>query len=178
MVKRVWAVLQDLLPLLPVGAQRYFVFYMISTTLVTLLDVIAVSMLAIIIGPAITGGSLDIPIIGEITPEMAPVVALTALVLILVKSILSVSLHWHATRRFAKYELEIGDRGELREPVSDAHRHRLAGPAAVVVPGGDPVAHGAIIGDTQRHHVRSPPGRGVGGTSPAGAAGVLVARGA
>ena len=110
MVKRVWAVLKDLLPLLPVGAQRYFVFYMISTTVVTLLDVIAVSMLAIIIGPAITGGSLDVPFVGEITPEMAPVVALTALVLILVKSILSVSLHWHATRRFARYELEIGDR--------------------------------------------------------------------
>ena len=110
MVKRVWAVLQDLLPLLPVGAQRYFVFYMIATTVVTLLDVVAVSMLAIVIGPAITGGSLKIPIIGEITPEMAPAFALTALVLILVKSILSVSLHWHATRRFAKYELEIGDR--------------------------------------------------------------------
>ncbi len=110
MVKRVWAVLQDLLPLLPVGAQRYFVFYMISTTVVTLLDVVAMSLLAIVIGPAITGGTLNLPLIGEITPEMAPVLALSALVLIIVKSIFSVSLHWHATRRFAKYELEIGDR--------------------------------------------------------------------
>jgi ABC-type bacteriocin/lantibiotic exporter with double-glycine peptidase domain len=109
-VKRVWAVLQDLLPLLPLGAQRYFVFYMIATTVVTLLDVVAMSLLAIVIGPAITGGTLNLPFIGEITPEMAPVLALSALVLIIVKSILSVSLHWHATRRFAKYELEIGDR--------------------------------------------------------------------
>jgi ABC-type bacteriocin/lantibiotic exporter with double-glycine peptidase domain len=109
-VKRVWAVLQDLLPLLPLGAQRYFVFYMIATTVVTLLDVVAMSLLAIVIGPAITGGTLNLPFIGEITPEMAPILALSALVLIIVKSILSVSLHWHATRRFAKYELEIGDR--------------------------------------------------------------------
>ncbi|MCR2810272.1 MULTISPECIES: ATP-binding cassette domain-containing protein [unclassified Microbacterium] len=109
-MKRVWAVLQDLLPLLPLGAQRYFVFYMIATTLVTLLDVVAMSLLAIVIGPAITGGTLDLPIVGEITPEMAPLLALSALVLIIVKSICSVSLHWHATRRFAKYELEIGDR--------------------------------------------------------------------
>ena len=109
-MKRVWAVLQDLLPLLPLGAQRYFVFYMIATTVVTLLDVVAMSLLAIVIGPAITGGTLNLPFIGEITPEMAPVLALSALVLIIVKSILSVSLHWHATRRFAKYELEIGDR--------------------------------------------------------------------
>lgn len=109
-MKRVWAVLQDLLPLLPLGAQRYFVFYMIATTVVTLLDVVAMSLLAIVIGPAITGGTLNLPFIGEITPEMAPILALSALVLIIVKSILSVSLHWHATRRFAKYELEIGDR--------------------------------------------------------------------
>lgn len=109
-MKRVWAVLQDLLPLLPVGAQRYFVVYMIATTVVTLLDVVAMSMLAIVIGPAITGIPLTLPLIGEITPAMAPWLALSALVLIILKSVFSVSLHWHATRRFARYELEIGDR--------------------------------------------------------------------
>ncbi len=109
-MKRVWELLKQLLPLLPKGAQRYFVMYMISTTAVTILDVIAVSMLAIVIGPAITGGSLQIPLIGEITAEMAPLFALIACVMIILKSALSLLLHWHATRRFAKYELAIGDR--------------------------------------------------------------------
>lgn len=109
-MKRVWELLKELLPLLPKGAQRYFVWYMIATTAVTVLDVVAVSMLAIVIGPALTGGTLTIPIIGEITAEMAPLFALIACVLIIVKSVLTLLLHWHATRRFAKYELAIGDR--------------------------------------------------------------------
>lgn len=109
-MKRVWPVLKDLLPLLPAGAQRYFVGYMIATTAITALDVIAMSLLAIVIGPAITGGSLSLPFIGEITPEMTPWLALAACLLIITKSVLSISFHWFATRRFARYELEIGDR--------------------------------------------------------------------
>ncbi len=109
-MKRVWELLKQLLPLLPRGARRYFVGYMFSTTFVTILDVIAVSMLAIVIGPAITGGTLKLPIIGVITADMAPLFALIACILIIVKSVLSLLLHWHATRRFAKYELAIGDR--------------------------------------------------------------------
>lgn len=109
-MKRVWELLKELLPLLPAGAQRYFVWYMFATTLVTILDVIAVSLLAIVIGPALTGGTLNIPLIGEITADMAPLLALVACSLIIVKSVLTLLLHWHATRQFAKYELAIGDR--------------------------------------------------------------------
>lgn len=109
-MKQVWPVLKDLLPLLPRGAQRYFVWYMIATTAITVLDVVAVSMLAIVIGPALTGGSINIPIIGEVTAEMAPLLTFLACVLIIFKSGLSLLIHWHATRRFARYELEIGDR--------------------------------------------------------------------
>jgi ATP-binding cassette, subfamily B, bacterial PglK len=109
-MKRIWPVLRDLLPLLPEGARRYFAGYMVATTVITGLDVIAMSLLALIIGPALSGGSLSLPVIGEVTPEMMPLLALGACVLIILKSVLSVTLHWFATRRFAKYELEIGDR--------------------------------------------------------------------
>lgn len=109
-MKGIWPVLKDLLPLLPRGAQSYFIWYMIATTAITLLDVVAVSALAIVIGPAITGGSLNLPIVGEVTADKAPLFALLACVLIIVKSSLSLLIHWHATRRFAAYELEIGDR--------------------------------------------------------------------
>ncbi len=109
-MKGIWPVLRDLLPLLPLGAQRYFVGYMVATTLITALDVVAMSLLAVIIGPAVSGGSITLPVIGEVTPEMIPLFALGACLLIITKSVLSVALHWFATRRFAKYELEIGDR--------------------------------------------------------------------
>ncbi len=109
-MKRVWSVLKELMPLLPDGARRYFVWYVVATTAVTILDVVAVSTLAIVIGPALTGGSLHLPLIGEVTPDTAPLLALLACVLIITKSALSLLLHWHATRRFARYELAIGDR--------------------------------------------------------------------
>lgn len=109
-MKRIWPVLRDLLPLLPDGARRYFSGYMVATTAITALDVIAMSLLALIIGPALSGGTLSLPIIGEISPEALPMIALFACVLIILKSVLSATLHWFATRRFAKYELEIGDR--------------------------------------------------------------------
>lgn len=109
-MKRIWPVLRDLLPLLPEGARRYFAGYMVATTVITGLDVVAMSLLALIIGPALSGGTLSIPIIGVVSPEMLPMIALGACALIILKSVLSVTLHWFATRRFAKYELEIGDR--------------------------------------------------------------------
>jgi ATP-binding cassette subfamily C protein len=109
-MKRIWPVLKGLLPLLPKGAQRYFLGYMIATTAITALDVIAMSLLAIIIGPALAGGTVRLPIVGELSPEATPLLALGACVLIILKSVLFVTLHWFATRRFARYELEIGDR--------------------------------------------------------------------
>lgn len=109
-MKRVWPVLRDLLPLLPPGAQRYYTGYMVASTLITALDVIAMSLLALIIGPALTNGELRLPIIGVLPKEWLPGIALSACGLIILKSVLSVVLHWFATRRFARYELEIGDR--------------------------------------------------------------------
>lgn len=83
---------------------------MTATTAITALDVIAMSLLALIIGPALTGGTLKLPIIGELSGEVAPTIALIACVLIIVKSFFSMVLHWFATRKFAEYELAIGDR--------------------------------------------------------------------
>ncbi len=109
-MKGIWPILRGLLPLLPKGAQRYFVGYMIVTTLITALDVIAMSLLALLIAPALSGGSLTLPIIGTVKQEDIALVALGACVLIILKSALTIVVHWFATRRFAKYELEIGDR--------------------------------------------------------------------
>lgn len=58
----------------------------------------------------VTGGQLSLPLIGAVSAETLPWIALGACGLIILKSVLSVTLHWFATRRFATYELEIGDR--------------------------------------------------------------------
>lgn len=83
---------------------------MVATTILTVLDVVAMSLLALIIGPAVTGSTLRLPVIGELPDGSVPVIVLLACSLIIVKSALSILLHWLATRRFARYEMEIGDR--------------------------------------------------------------------
>lgn len=102
--------LKGLLPLLPRGAQKYFIGYILATTAITALDAIAMALLAVIIGPALTGNPIKLPFLGEVSIEQAPLLAVIALSSIILKSLLTIVLHWFATRRFAKYEQEIGDR--------------------------------------------------------------------
>ena len=109
-MKEIWRVLRLLLPLLPKGAQRYFIGYMVVTSLITALDAVGMSLLAIVIGPAIAGTDINLPVVGKVSPEAAPLFVLISLSLMMLKSVLNVVLQWFATRKFAKYELEIGDR--------------------------------------------------------------------
>lgn len=109
-MKQIWSILTQLLPLLPRGAQRYFVGYIVATSLITALDAVGMSLLAIVIGPAIAGTTIHLPVIGAVSPEMAPPLVLVSLGLMVLKSVLNLVLQWFATRRFAQYELEIGDR--------------------------------------------------------------------
>lgn len=109
-MRAILRVLRQLMPLLPKGAQRYFVGYIVATSLITSLDAIGMALLAVTIGPMLVGNAITVPVIGTIGPEAAPALVLTSLGLMILKSLLNVILQWFATRRFAKYELEVGDR--------------------------------------------------------------------
>ncbi|UOQ59931.1 ABC transporter ATP-binding protein/permease [Leucobacter rhizosphaerae] len=109
-MKELWTTLRQLLPILPSGARRYFIGYVLATTAITALDAVAMGLLAIVIGPAMAGNSMKLPIIGEVGPDAAPVITIIAVALIILKSTLAILLHWLATRKFATYEQEIGDR--------------------------------------------------------------------
>ncbi len=109
-MKNIWATLRELLPMLPAGARRFFVVHVIASSALTVLDVAAMALLALVITPAVGGNPISIPILGTFPPSATPLLVLIACVLIIVKSALTVLLHWIATRRFAHYELEIGKR--------------------------------------------------------------------
>lgn len=109
-MKRIWSTLRELLPLLPVGAQRFYLGYMASTSSLVILDVAALALLAIVINPAVNNTEIPIPMIGVLPASATPALVLIACLLIICKSALAVLLHWIATKRFARYELEIGSR--------------------------------------------------------------------
>lgn len=109
-MKNVWRVLRDLLPLMPDGARRFFYGYIVASSMLTILDVVAMSLLAVVIASAVNGSPIVIPVLGRFGTEATPWLVLAACLLIVLKSGLSLLMHWFATRRFGRAEFEIGRR--------------------------------------------------------------------
>lgn len=109
-MKDLWSALRDLLPLLPGRARQFLVIYLVCTAILSLFDVAAMSLIALIITPVASGTAVTLPILGQLPDTATPWLLLIACGLIIVKSVLAVVMHWIATRQFAHYEFEIGAR--------------------------------------------------------------------
>jgi ABC-type multidrug transport system fused ATPase/permease subunit len=109
-MKNIWRTLKDLLPLLPAGARQFFTGYIVATSVLTILDVAAMGLLALVIAPAVGNQPVRLPVFGVLPKSSTPWLILIACTLIITKSALNVFLHWVATRRFGHYEFEIGKR--------------------------------------------------------------------
>jgi ATP-binding cassette subfamily C protein len=110
------------MPLLPKGAQRYLITYASVTAALALLDVVALAVLALVMGPMVSGAPVNLPLIGEIGSDKYIYVLLFVCVLIASKSLAALIMRWIATRKFARYEMEIGDqlfRAYLHSPWTD-----------------------------------------------------------
>ncbi|QPZ39395.1 ABC transporter ATP-binding protein [Paramicrobacterium chengjingii] len=100
--------LRRILPYLPSGARRFLSWYAVLTSVLAIIDVVALLALAATLAAAVSGASFNLPIIGTIPASATLWVIVIASIIIVTKSALSVWLQWQATRRFAKYELSIG----------------------------------------------------------------------
>lgn len=109
-MKALIAALRSLLPLLPKGAQRFLMRYAITASAVSLLDIVALGLMAAMLAPLATGGQVSLPVIGQI--ERSQTVWVLALVcfLMIAKSLIALAQQWYVTKRMAEYELAIGDR--------------------------------------------------------------------
>lgn len=102
---------------MPAGARPFYVGYAIVTGLLALLDSLALGLIAVAITPLVAGDPITLPIIGEL-PESATIwLVLVICALFVLKSGLAIVLHLVATRRFARYELEVG------QQLFDAYTH-------------------------------------------------------
>ncbi len=109
-MKQLWSALLDLLPLLPGRARQFLAIYVACTAILSLFDVAAMALLALIISPVAAGKPVVIPFFGEFADDATPWLLLIACGLIIVKSILAVVMHAIAVKQFAIYEFEIGAR--------------------------------------------------------------------
>ncbi|WP_292794826.1 ABC transporter ATP-binding protein [Microbacterium sp. UBA6633] len=109
-MKLIWKTLRSVVPLLPARAQRFLWMYVISTSALAILDVAALMLLAVSVTSMVQMEDVTLPVIGTITSDGYIWIIATVAILIITKSALAVTLQWFATRRFATFELEIGDR--------------------------------------------------------------------
>lgn len=109
-MKLLWKTLRSIVPLLPERAQRFLWMYVISTSALALLDVAALMLLAVSVTSMVQMDDVTLPVIGTVTSDGYIWIIATVAILIITKSALAVTLQWFATRRFATFELEIGDR--------------------------------------------------------------------
>ncbi|MFE6963815.1 ABC transporter ATP-binding protein [Agromyces sp. NPDC057679] len=95
---------------MPHGAYGFYFAYIVATSSLSALDIVSMGLLSLVLAPTLSGSPVVLPLFGEFPPESAVWFILIACALIVVKGVIAVFLHWRATRRFARYELEVGDR--------------------------------------------------------------------
>lgn len=114
--------LRRLMPLLPDRARHFIISYAVATSLLAAVDVAAIALLALSLGSMVTGSDISIPVLGTIGPDSYVWFLLGISIIVIAKALLSLLLQWFATRRFATFELEIGDRlfdAYIRAPWTD-----------------------------------------------------------
>lgn len=109
-MKSIWRTLLGLFDVMPTGSKRFYIGYSIVTGALALLDTLALALIVLTVTPVITGAAIRLPLIGELPQSATVWIAATVCALFILKGVFAVALHRYATRRFAKYELEVGNR--------------------------------------------------------------------
>lgn len=98
------------LAVMPAGASRFYTIFVIASCSLAILDVVSMGLLALVLTPVLSGGEIVLPVLGTFPVQDAGWFVLLACGLIIVKALLAIMLQWQVTRRFARYELIVGDR--------------------------------------------------------------------
>ena len=106
----IWRTLQSILPYLPSRAVHFLLAYVLVTSALALIDISALALLALSLGAMVAGRPVELPLVGTVGVGGYVWILVVVSGLIIAKSTFSMALQWFATRRFARFELEIGDR--------------------------------------------------------------------
>ncbi|KKI19827.1 ABC transporter ATP-binding protein [Leucobacter sp. Ag1] len=108
-MKSLWRTLTALFEVLPQGAKPFYLWYSIVTGALAILDTAALALIVSVVTPLASGKPITLPLLGEMPESATPWLVAVIAALFILKGVLATALHWYATRRFARYELEVGD---------------------------------------------------------------------
>lgn len=109
-MSRLWSALRRLLPLLPPSTRWYLLAYAVLSSLLAVVDILALSLLALTLAPMMQGNPVSLPLLGQIPPERYAVLLAAICGLVVVKGLASLGLQWGVAKKLAAYDLVIGDR--------------------------------------------------------------------
>jgi ATP-binding cassette, subfamily B, bacterial PglK len=144
-MKASWNAYRGMLGLLPRQGRRYIATYSILLGVLAVLDAASLAILAVIITPLVSNQPINLPILGHVDGSGLLLLLGAVCALMVLKSGLSLTLIWFATRRFAQYELEIGN-ALLDSYLRSTWSHRLTKNSSDIVRIADVGVANAIAG--------------------------------
>ncbi|WP_099331810.1 ABC transporter ATP-binding protein [Actinomyces minihominis] len=108
-VRELLGTLSELFEVLPRGAKPFYIWYAIISGTLGLVETVALGLMLLVITPLVTGTQMTLPIFGPIPESWTLGLVLVMCLLFILKGVVAVMMHWFATRRFARYELEVGN---------------------------------------------------------------------
>lgn len=109
-MNKIVTTLKQLLDFLPTGARRFLRNYVFVSVFVSLIDILALAILASSLTALVSNQALELPILGRIEPEFMLYLILLACGIIIIKTVISLIMVQVLARRFAKYELQLGQK--------------------------------------------------------------------
>lgn len=100
--------LRRLLPFLPSSARVFLVVFATVSAVLALIDIAALMLLALALAGTVAGAGVSLPLVGSVSQEQIVLLILILALVVVAKSAANVWLQWIATRRFASYELAVG----------------------------------------------------------------------
>lgn len=107
-MKHIFRTLRRLLPFLPASARTFLAVFAVVSSVLAMIDVVALMLLALTLAASVSGQVIVLPVIGTIAADQVLWLILILAVVVIAKSAANVWLQWVATRRFASYELSVG----------------------------------------------------------------------
>lgn len=105
-----WRTFKRLLPLLPAGGRKLLIVFVTVSCVLAAFDAAALMLMAVSLSGMVANTTTQLPLVGAVRGSGYVVLLGCVCGLIISKAVFSVALQWYATRRFATFELAIGDR--------------------------------------------------------------------
>lgn len=109
-MRELWSLYKEVLSAISPSARSFLLLYSTSLGLLSIIDALALGLLALLIAPVAIGESAALPILGELNTAQVFISIGALCLIIILKGFASLGLLYWGYRRCENYEIELGSR--------------------------------------------------------------------